>query len=98
VSLATKNRRQWRFPLTTVPVAGKTGTAQVQGKEATSVFAAITFPDAPQYVAVSFVEEAGYGAAVSAPIVRRVLEGVYGVPPQPPPPVQVNPQANNGGN
>ncbi|HEX4775419.1 MAG TPA: penicillin-binding protein 2 [Acidimicrobiia bacterium] len=86
------------FPLTTVPVAGKTGTAQVQGKEATSVFAAITFPDAPQYVAVSFVEEAGYGAAVSAPIVRRVLEGVYGIPPQPPPPVQVNPQANNGGN
>jgi len=82
------------FPLAQYPVAGKTGTAQVNGKSTTSVFAAITLPDTPQFVAVSFVEEAGYGAAVSAPIVRRVLDGVYHTAPQPLPPVQVIPPAN----
>jgi penicillin-binding protein 2 len=86
------------FPLDRVPLAGKTGTAQVQGKEATSVFAAITNPATPEFVATSFVEEAGYGAAVSAPVVRRVLTAAYGLSPGPLPPVQIDAAANSRGN
>jgi penicillin-binding protein 2 len=81
------------FPLAKVPVAGKTGTAQVHGKSATSVFVAVTNPQAPDLVAASFVEEAGYGAAVSAPIVRHVLDAAYGLPSAPQ--VQINAAANS---
>ncbi|MBV8949698.1 MAG: hypothetical protein JOZ99_02400, partial [Actinobacteria bacterium] len=84
------------FPLSLIPVAGKTGTAQVQGKSATSVFVAVAQPSGPQYVAASFVEEAGYGAAVSAPIVRHVLDAAYNLPSTPQ--VQINAAANSAGN
>jgi penicillin-binding protein 2 len=73
-------------------VAGKTGTAQVFDKQDTSLFAGITpiEPGAgPQYVTVSVVEEGGFGASVSAPIVRRVIEALNGNPN--PPPVQARP-------
>ena len=43
-------------------VAGKTGTAQVQGKAPSSVFAGFFPADNPQYVVVALVEEAGHGA------------------------------------
>jgi penicillin-binding protein 2 len=61
-------------------VIGKTGTAQRPGesKQDTSWFAAITNPENdplfPQYVIVSMVEQGGFGANVSAPIVRRVID------------------------
>jgi len=66
-----------------IPVAGKTGTAEVQGKQDTSVFAAIVnpepaTPDEPQYVIVVFVEQGGAGGAVAAPIARRIAEGLSG--------------------
>jgi penicillin-binding protein 2 len=73
----------------TVPVAGKTGTAQVGGndpatkKAPTSVFAAFWPADTPQYVAVAFVEEAGHGADIAAPIVRQVIEQMNGIKPTP---------------
>lgn len=82
------------FPLDTVSVAGKTGTAQVAGKEPTSVFVAMTPVAQTQYVLASIVEEAGYGAETAAPIVRRVLEGLDGLPLSTiqvqPPPTQAN--------
>jgi penicillin-binding protein 2 len=84
------------FPLPLVPIAAKTGTAQVNGKSATSVFVAVTNPQTPDIVAASFVEEAGYGAAVSAPIVRHVLDAYYGLPSTPQ--VQINAAANSTGN
>ncbi len=68
----------------TVPVAGKTGTAQRLGKQDTSWFAAITNPDndpsLPQYVVVAMVEEGGFGSDVAAPIARRVIEKLAGNP------------------
>lgn len=64
-------------------IAGKTGTAQVAGKGLTSVFAAYFPADAPRYVAVALVEEAGHGSEIAAPIVRRVAEAIAGVPPSP---------------
>ncbi|MCC6339722.1 MAG: penicillin-binding protein 2 [Acidimicrobiia bacterium] len=64
------------FPLDRVPLAGKTGTAEVQGKQDTSLFVAFGPVGAPRYVVLSVVEEAGFGAQTSAPIVRRVIEGI----------------------
>jgi penicillin-binding protein 2 len=72
------------FPLAQFPVAGKTGTAQVTGKQPTSVFASFAPADNPQYVVDAFLEQSGYGAAAAAPTVRRIYEGLFG---QPLPPV-----------
>lgn len=66
------------FP-TSYSVGGKTGTAQVSGKQDTSLFVGFTPVDKPQYVAVAVVEEAGWGAGTAAPIVRRSFEGAYGL-------------------
>ncbi|MGZ8752055.1 MAG: penicillin-binding protein 2 [Acidimicrobiia bacterium] len=71
------------FPLEQFDLAGKTGTAEVTGKQDTSVFAAITpadpAPDQPQYVVVAIVEEGGFGADTAGPIVRRVVEALNGL-------------------
>jgi penicillin-binding protein 2 len=74
-------------------VAGKTGTAQHTdaNNQDDSLFVGITHPEQPQYVVLSVVEEGGFGASVSAPIARRVIEGIEGnasptaVQVQPPP-------------
>jgi len=72
------------FPFDLVDVAGKTGTAEVQDKQDTSVFVAITppdpAPDQPQYVVVALIEEGGFGADTAAPVVRRVIEALSGLP------------------
>ena len=74
-------------------VAGKTGTAQVQGKEPTSVFVAWAPADNPQYLVVVIEEQAGYGASAAAPVARRILEGLYQQPT--PPPVYISNAARN---
>ncbi|MGI8686756.1 MAG: penicillin-binding protein 2 [Acidimicrobiales bacterium] len=71
------------FPLDSFPVAGKTGTAQVVGKQDTAVFVAFAPADAPQYVVAVVMEEAGFGGAVAAPVARRILDGLAGHPPGP---------------
>jgi penicillin-binding protein 2 len=65
------------FPLGQFPVAGKTGTAQVTGKQATSVFVAFAPANSPRYVVDSFIEQGGYGASASAPVVRRIYDGLF---------------------
>jgi penicillin-binding protein 2 len=70
------------FPHDTIPVAGKTGTAEVDTPGGTvnhSWFAAMAPADDPEYVVVALVEEGGHGSEVAAPIVREILEGIYGV-------------------
>lgn len=71
------------FPLDAFSVAGKTGTAQVVGKQDTAVFVAFAPADAPQYVVAVVMEEAGFGGAVAAPVARRVMDGLAGHPPGP---------------
>jgi penicillin-binding protein 2 len=68
------------FPLSQFPIAGKTGTAQVTGKQPTSVFASFAPAGSPQYVVDAFLEQSGYGAAAAAPTVRRIYEGLFGQP------------------
>jgi penicillin-binding protein 2 len=84
---------------TGMPVIGKTGTAQVSGKQDTSWFAAITNPDnadpaVPQYVVVVMVDEGGFGASTAAPIARRVIDFLNN-PNEQPPPVIVAPAVGN---
>jgi penicillin-binding protein 2 len=67
------------FPFGKLQVAGKTGTAQVQGKLATSVFASFAPLNHPKYVVVMMIPNSGYGADVSAPAVRQIWDGIYGL-------------------
>jgi len=67
------------FPFSQVQVAGKTGTAQVFGQQDYSWFAAMTQAQGKQYVVVALVEQGGHGSTTAAPIVRRVIEGLYGL-------------------
>ena len=67
------------FPLGKVCVAGKTGTAQVFGKNSTSVFASFAPCGHPQYVAVVMIPDSGFGADVSGPAVRRIWDALYGL-------------------
>ena len=67
------------FPLNQVCVAGKTGTAQLFGKNATSVFASFAPCDHPKYVVLVMVPDSGYGADVAAPAVRQIWDGIFGL-------------------
>ena len=67
------------FPLSEVPVAGKTGTAQRPPFQDTSWFAAMVPANDPKYVIVAMVEQGGHGSTSAAPIVRQVIEGLYGI-------------------
>ncbi len=68
------------FPFSQVWVAGKTGTAQVYGKQDTSWFAAMAKAQGKEYVVVALVEQGGHGSTTAAPIVRHVIEGLFGLP------------------
>jgi len=67
------------FPLSQIPVAGKTGTADIPPRQPISWFAAIAPANNPRYVVVAMVEQGGHGATTAAPIVRRILEGLFGL-------------------
>ncbi len=67
------------FPLNEVCVAGKTGTAQNFGANATSVFASFAPCNNPKYVVIVMVPDAGYGADVAAPAVRTIWDDIYGL-------------------
>lgn len=59
-------------------IAAKTGTAQVDGKADTSVFAMFAPVADPQYAGAAVLEESGFGADAAAPVMRRVLELLSG--------------------
>jgi penicillin-binding protein 2 len=67
------------FPLDKVCVAGKTGTAQVFGKNSTSNFASFAPCNDPKYVVVMMIPDSGYGADVSGPAVRKIWDAIYGL-------------------
>jgi penicillin-binding protein 2 len=68
------------FPLDTMSVAGKTGTAQVAKKQDTALFVGFAPADNPQYVVAVVMEESGFGGSVAAPVARRILQKVAGSP------------------
>jgi penicillin-binding protein 2 len=69
------------FPLQQIPVAGKTGTAEVAGKQPCAWFACYAPANNPKYAIAVMIEEGGHGGAVAAPVARRILEQLFGIPP-----------------
>ena len=67
------------FPLNQVCVAGKTGTAQIMGKVATSVFASFAPCNNPKLVVVVMLPDSGFGADAAAPAVRQIWDGIFGL-------------------
>jgi penicillin-binding protein 2 len=67
------------FPLNDVPVAAKTGTAEVQNKETTSLFASYAPADNPRYAVVVVITQAGVGGEQSAPAARAIYDSIFGV-------------------
>lgn len=65
------------FPLDQIPVAGKTGTAQNQGKDDFAFFASYAPADNPKLVVIVVVEEGGYGSVAAAPIARKLFEAYF---------------------
>ena len=68
------------FPLDQIPVASKTGSAQVTGdKASTSWFASYAPADKPRYAVVMMVTQGGTGSKTSGPSVRKIYEALFGV-------------------
>jgi penicillin-binding protein 2 len=67
------------FPLDQCRVAGKTGTAQRTGKQDTAVFVGFGPLPAPKYVVAIVIEEGGFGRQAAAGV-RRMFEGLCGLP------------------
>lgn len=66
------------WPFSRVSVAAKTGSAEIAGKQPFSWFAAYAPASNPRYVVVSVVEQAGSGSQVSGPVVRRIMDKLFG--------------------
>lgn len=66
------------FDFKRVDVGGKTGTAEVYGKQDTSWFASFGPVDKPRFAVVAMVSQGGQGAQTSAPAVREIWEAMYG--------------------
>jgi penicillin-binding protein 2 len=62
------------FNQTNFSIAGKTGTAQVNGKADTSLFASYAPAGDPRYTVVAVLEEAGFGSEAAAPVVKHLYE------------------------
>ncbi|HEY8527460.1 MAG TPA: penicillin-binding protein 2 [Acidimicrobiales bacterium] len=71
------------FPLDQFPIAGKTGTAQVDGKADTAVFSAFGPIDDPRFQISVVIEEAGFGGTSSAPVARSLFDALAGFRPLP---------------
>lgn len=67
------------FPLDSIPVAGKTGSAESYGKQANAWFAAYAPANKPQYVVVVMIEEGGHGVSAAAPVARKIFDSLYGL-------------------
>src|SRR5262249_25535355 len=67
------------FPLSKIPIAAKTGPAEIFGGQATSVFASFAPANNPKYVVVVMVPKSGEGADVSGPCARQIYEALYGL-------------------
>jgi penicillin-binding protein 2 len=63
------------FPLDRVKLRGKTGTAEVYGKQTTSWLA--TYND--DFVVVQMIEQGGTGSGTSGDSMRRIWEALYGI-------------------
>ncbi|HDQ35115.1 MAG TPA: penicillin-binding protein 2, partial [Chloroflexi bacterium] len=96
VTRAPNGTATHRFQGLGIPVAGKTGTAEVgAGAEPHSWFAGYFPADNPEIALVVMVENAGEGSTVAAPMFRQVIEAYHGLPLTPlPTPTEDAPQGD----
>lgn len=86
VTTAKDGTASFVFNKLPITVAGKTGTAQVPGKnEPHAWFAGYAPADDPQIACVVMVENGGEGSKVAAPLFRKVIEKYFGIKPTPTP-------------
>ncbi|MEO7752889.1 MAG: penicillin-binding protein 2 [Terracoccus sp.] len=64
------------FPQDRYPVAGKTGTGEVYGEQATAWFAGYGPTTSPRYAVVVVVSQGGSGSKVAAPAVRQIFDAI----------------------
>ena len=62
------------FDQSAFPIFGKTGTAQIDGKADTSLFASYAPASSPRFAVTAVMEESGFGAEASGVVVRHVYE------------------------
>lgn len=62
------------FPFNKFPLAGKTGTASVNGQEPNSWFVGFGPLPKSQYVVAVVIKEGGFGASAAAPVVRSIFD------------------------
>jgi len=77
VTNGTAASRFSNFPLREIPVAGKTGTAEVVGKQDFGWFVCYAPASDPQYLIVAMLEQAGGGSRSCAPMARKILEYLF---------------------
>jgi penicillin-binding protein 2 len=77
--VVTSGTAQGAFVGFPVPVAGKTGTGEVYGKQATSWFSSFAPSDSPRYAVSVVISQGGTGATTAAPIVRDIYSAIFGV-------------------
>jgi penicillin-binding protein 2 len=61
-------------------VAGKTGTAEVAGKDDYAWFTAYAPAEDPKYAVAVVIEQGGGGGAIAAPAARAILAALLGLP------------------
>ncbi len=67
------------FPIDQIPIAGKTGTAEVYGKQDYAWFASYGPIGNPEYVIIIMLEEAGGGGSNAAPIAEKIYRYLFGL-------------------
>jgi len=67
------------FPTDEIPIAGKTGTAEVYGKQDYAWFASYAPIGNPEYVIVVMLEQAGGGGSNASPIAEKIYRYLFGL-------------------
>jgi penicillin-binding protein 2 len=67
------------FPTDQIPIAGKTGTAEVYGRQDFAWFASYGPIGNPEYVIIVMLEEAGGGGSNAAPIAEKIYRYLFGL-------------------
>jgi len=67
------------WPNDVIPIAGKTGTAEVEGHKDTSWFASFGPVNDPRYVVVVSIPDSGTGATYAAPVAKSIYQAIFGI-------------------
>jgi len=70
------------FPVAQIPVAAKTGTSEIAGKQTAAWFTCFAPAGDPKYVIAVSIEQGGHGGETAAPVARRILERLFNLQPQ----------------